>query len=245
MDGLLIRVGIDQAYGGWNAPVDTASDCFVYVPIPEASHVRFQPSLKRSFSEVTPAIAQFARACGCSTGELCVPSGLADQSMHLDPDFECLTYGDDGSRRGAGLLKLVSGDVLVFYAGLRPVRPCEHRLVYAIVGLYSVQEIVRLSDVPKARWGENAHTRKIKQGSSDVIVRARPGVSGRLDRCIPIGERRDGAYRVRRDILRAWGGLSVKDGFIQRSVVPPRFLDAARFHAWFVKQKRRLLNRNN
>jgi hypothetical protein len=32
MKGLLVRIGVDQAYGGWNAPVD-ADGQFVYVPI--------------------------------------------------------------------------------------------------------------------------------------------------------------------------------------------------------------------
>jgi hypothetical protein len=61
-------------------------------------------------------------------------------------------------------------------------------------------------------------------------------MSGRFDRCIPIGEWRDNAYRVRPDIEDAWGGLTVKNGYIQRSAVPPEFLDAARFHEWFQQQ---------
>ena len=39
----------------------------------------------------------------------------------------------------------------------------------------------------------------------DVIVRAQPGCSGRLRRCIPIGEFREQAYRVTRPTLEAWG----------------------------------------
>jgi hypothetical protein len=35
MRGLLVRVGVDQAYGHWNGPVDPASGQFVYVTIPE------------------------------------------------------------------------------------------------------------------------------------------------------------------------------------------------------------------
>ena len=36
-----------------------------------------------------------------------------------------------------------------------------------------------------------------------------------------LGEWRDRAYRVRKDLLKTWGGLSVNDGYIQRSAVPP------------------------
>ena len=39
-------------------------------------------------------------------------------------------------------------------------------------------------------------------------------------------------YQSGKNLLDAWGGLSCKDGFIQRSAVPPRFGDPDRFLAW-------------
>ena len=39
-----------------------------------------------------------------------------------DPDFAHLTYGDNGVRRGRGLADFDGGDVVAFFAGLRPVR---------------------------------------------------------------------------------------------------------------------------
>ena len=137
------------------------------------------------------------------------------------------------------------GDLLVFYGSLRPVHRCEHKLLYALMGLYVVQEVVPVDRVPRHRWHENAHVRKVKRGETDIVVRAKPDGSGRFDRCIPIGEWRSRAYRVRHDILGAWGGLSVKDGFIQRSAVPPSFANPARFLRWFQKQGIRLTRRNN
>jgi hypothetical protein len=50
---------------------------------------------------------------------------------------------------------------------------------------------------------------------------------------------------VRRDIEDEWGGLTVRNGYIQRSVAPPAFLDASRFYAWFKSHGTILLNRNN
>jgi hypothetical protein len=76
-------------------------------------------------------------------------------------------------------------------------------------------------------------------------VRARPGASGRLKRCIPIGEYRDRAYRVRRDLLVQWGDVDVNNGYLQRSAKLPEFLDAARFHQWFLEQKPELVAENN
>jgi hypothetical protein len=240
--GLLVRVGVDQAFGGWNAPVDATSGHFAYVPIPEGENVEPHPGLGRPFTEAVEWVDAFAASNGC---DVRFPPDLVDGLMHLDPDFAHLTYGDDGSRRGSRLVQFGTGDILAFYAGLRPVRQCEHRLLYALIGLYVVDEVVWARDVPRAKWCQNAHTRKVKRGEMDVVVRGRPGVSGRLERCIPIGELRSGAYRVRPDVLEAWGGLSVKDGYIQRSAVPPRFLDADLFYHWFQEQKIGLLPRNN
>ena len=107
-----------------------------------------------------------------------------------------------------------------------------------------VEEIVPAKSVPKSRWAENAHTCRVPS-DTDIIVRANPGVSGRLRRCIPIGELRHRVYRVRNDLLDAWGGLDLKDGYIHRSVRLPAFRDAAKFHRWFRSQKPELVPENN
>lgn len=185
MKGQLIRVGVDLAYGHWNAPVDPQSWRFVYVPIPESAKTDFLPGLRRAYNETTPAFDRFSKWCG---NNVALPFHLRHQSMHLDPDFEHLTYGDNGARRGAGLCDMQKGDFLVFYAGLRPLSSRSHRLVYAIVGFYSVRDVVFAVNVPLERRNENAHTRKCVVGAPDVIVRAQPGRSGRLHRAIPIGE---------------------------------------------------------
>jgi hypothetical protein len=245
MKGLLVRIGVDQAYGGWNAPVD-ADGRFVYVPIPEKLGTAFHPGLERRFGEVLPGLNRFCEGHGCNLcGDLSFPNELLHHAMHLDPDFECLTYGDEGGRRGAGMVTMDDGDLLVFYGGLRPVHDCDHRLIYALMGIYVVKEVVAVGKVPSDRWYENAHLRKAKLGETDIVVRAKAKVSGRFDRCIPIGEWRDGAYRVRQDILDAWGGLSVKNGFIQRSAVPPALCKPRQFMDWLQKQGVRLIQRNN
>ncbi len=245
MKARLVRIGVDQEYGGWNAPVD-ADGRFVYVPIPEKIGTPFHPGLERRYGEILPALSRF---CGENNCDLCddlrFPQDLLHHPMHLDPDFECMTYGDEGGRRGAGMLDMSKGDLLVFYGGLRPVHRCEHKLIYALLGIYVVQEVVPVDRVREQQWYENAHVRKVKRGETDIVVRAEPNVSGRFDRCICIGERRDGAYRVRQDILDAWGGLSVKNGFIQRNAVPPSFNDPAKFLNWLQKQAVQLLPRNN
>jgi hypothetical protein len=245
MKAILVRIGVDQAFGHWNAPVNSEGR-FVYIPIPEKIGTQFRPGLEHRYSELQPALERFCADNGCDLyADLKFPTDLLQLPIHLDPDFEQLTYGDDANRRGAVIAKLTEDDLLIFYAGMRPTHHCEHKLVYALIGLYVVHEVVRIDAVPPDRWRENAHTRKMKWGEADIIVRAKSGQSGRLERCIPIGEYRDRAYRVSQDLLSVWGGLKVKNGYIQRSIVPPLLNDPNQFYDWFLQQNVPLIRRNN
>jgi hypothetical protein len=232
MNGLLVRVGIDSTDGCWNAPVQMASGQFAYVTITETKPLR--QGMARCYDEFFPVVKRFG---------VYLPQGLHGQPTHLDPDFDLLTYGDQG-QRGRRVATLKSGDLLAFFASLCPVDGPSRPLVYALIGLYVIEELVPASTVPQSRWAENAHTRRVP-GENDIVVRARPGVSGRLRRCLPIGELRRRSYRVRNDLLDAWGGLDIKDGFIQRSVRLPAFRDADRFYRWFLKQQPELVATNN
>jgi hypothetical protein len=244
MKAILVRIAIDHEYGGWNSPVDPISKRFVYVPIPEKQEPL--KNLVRPYDEIVPALASFSKAADLANNlATALPANLLGRPMHLDPDFQHLTYGDNGANRGAKLKHYGLGDLLVFYAGLRPVRGSPKPLMYALVGLLVVEEVTEAIRVPKERWHENAHTRKQKVGEPDIIVRGKKSVSGRCERAIPIGEWRDRAYRVTNEVLANWGGLDVKDGHIQRSVSPPSFLNPQRFYDWFLSQGVRLLERNN
>src|SRR6266852_4997599 len=104
----LVRVGIDHAFGEWNSPVDPETNEFVYVPIPEKRAMR--GALATPYSLVQPALARFADAHPAARSRsVQLPSGLISGNMHLDPDFEHLTYGDNGVRRGKGLADLGDG----------------------------------------------------------------------------------------------------------------------------------------
>ena len=232
MNGLLVRVGIDATDGGWNAPVLAATGDFAYVTITEEKPLRAGQA--RLYDELKPAVQRFG---------VSLPTDLLGKPTHLDPDFDHLTYGDRG-QRGKRVATLGAGDIIAFFASLRARDDPDHRLVYALIGLYVIDEIVPAASVPPNRWHENAHTRRAP-ASDDIVVRARSGSSGRLRTCIPIGEFRDRSYRVSRDLLQAWGDLDIKDGFIQRSVRLPMFRDADRFYRWFLAQKPELAASNN
>lgn len=233
MNALLVRVGADQSIGGggWNGPVDSASREYAYVAIPESRPVH--RGMNRPYRALAPCLERFGVA---------LPPHLVGQYMHLDPDFEHLTYGDQGER-AKQLASLQEGDHIFFYAGLKDVSSSQ--LVYAFIGLLVVASWIPAREVGSTERTQNAHSRREDPGPTDVIWRGRGGVSGRLRKCLPIGEYRDGAYRVTRNLLSAWGGLSVKDGYLQRSARLPRFLAPERFVDWFEAQEPELIQANN
>ncbi len=236
MRGLMVRVGADQSDGGgwWNGPFDSLTDEFVYVPIPDEGP--FHHGLATSYSLVTTLLSGKWPS---------LPPHLIDSDMHLDPDFDHLTYGDTRERAKQILSKVGPGDLLVFYGGFRDIQP-NPQLVYAIFGLFVIESIHAATAIPKNRLYENAHTRRSAGFSgNDIVVRAKPGVSGRLLRALPIGHFSSGAYRVLPNLLTLWGGLGVKDGYLQRSARLPELLNAAQFYKWFLSRGVPLLARNN
>ena len=243
MKALLVRVGADLSEGGgyFNGLVDSRTNKFVYVPIPESGALR--AGLNTPYSLLAPALKPFIAK---------LPHRLEALNMHLDPDFEHLTYGDQG-KRALQIQALERGDLIVFYAGLRDINP-NPRLVYAIIGLYVIDTITPATAAPASSWHENAHTRRdLPSTALDIIVRAKPGVSGRLEKCLQVGSYRTPVgepakrpcYRVDSAVLSKWGGLDNKDGYLQRSGYLPSYLDASGFYDWFLAQKPTFKTANN
>ena len=82
MEAILIRVGVDQTYEQWNAPVDPESGHFVYVPIPEKR--ASLPGLERSYREVLPSLQRFALRFELDLeSSLGLPRSLLDHTVHL------------------------------------------------------------------------------------------------------------------------------------------------------------------
>jgi hypothetical protein len=158
--------------------------------------------------------------------------------------FRHLSFGDGGNR-GARILSVIGeGDFLAFYAGLRSVDT--GYLVYSIIGFFIIDKICQGRDVPEKDWHRNAHTRNGGcHTDGDVVLFAKPGVSGRLLRHLPIGTYREKAWRVSQDILTEWGGLGIKNGYIQRSAYLPRFKRPDLFLKWFELQSPKLIGLDN
>lgn len=234
--GVLVRVGADTTCGGANSPIRIATGKYVYVPIPERSE-RVRNGYGREYAEVAPHLRAFV---GSDDVNRWLPR---DPTMRLDPDFDALTYGDSATWRGARIAALAPGDFIAFYASFRPV-DCTGWLVYALIGLLTVERIVRAADVRASDRHLNAHTRRATISPHDVVVFGTADTSGRFERAIPIGEFRGCAYRVQRDLLKAWGGLSVADGYLQRSAMPPLFRAPTQFLGWLRDREPRLVRGN-
>ena len=238
MKSILIRVRADHSFGKWNAPCNPDNNDYVYVPIPQESEN--QNGLEKYYSDlVVPALSEFSLRNQC---EVNLPDHLLDQRMHLDPDFNHLSYGDTNNR-GKRLLDFGENDVVIFYSGMRSIHNAPY-LVYALIGMYVVDSVVRVSEVDVDRHDENAHTRYSELNPSDIIVRGKQNLSGRFEKYIPVGEFRNNSYRVKNDILEAWGDLTVNDGWIQRSAVPPLFKKPEKFLDWLEQQSPRLVASN-
>jgi hypothetical protein len=223
---ILIRIGVDQTFGQWNAPCNPETKDFVYVPIPQ-DRPNIQGMEKYYNNYITPALHDFSIR---NDQNILLPINLQESRMHLDPDFDHLSYGDS-VKRGRRLLSFKEDDMVVFYASLRSIHG-ESELIYALVGLLVVKSLERVEDILPDNYDSNAHTRNIQNNDSDIIVRGKSGISGRFAKYSPIGEFRNRSYRVKRDLLDTWGNLSVKDGWIQRSVNPPLFLAPEKFMRW-------------
>lgn len=252
MRAILIRIGADGTKGGgsWRAPVDPDSGRFVYVPIPENA-VAFHPGCERTFDEVADPLMGFLAEHDAPDRYWRTRLGpKRGRPMHLDPDFEHLTYGDLGDNRGRDLRDFKRDDLVVFYSAFKSIRHAGD-LVYAMVGMYVVDEIVLAPSVEDARRGENAHTRKADRAPHDIIVRAKPGISGRCERCIPIGEKRGASnYYLRPDVEADWGGLVKADGsprkssWLNMSGCMPLLGNPAGFAEWWARQHMPLVRRN-
>jgi hypothetical protein len=103
----LLRVGVDAGCGGMQGPL-FHDGTFEFIPIPDdrmldsRTYGNTHGRSGRPFAEFFPKRRQ---------------QRMADQPMHVDPEFETFTYGDPTPPK-KGLRHLTRGDLLIFYAGL-------------------------------------------------------------------------------------------------------------------------------
>jgi Nucleotide modification associated domain 3 len=216
MKALLLRVGIDKGCGGTLAPIfDDGS--FEFVPIPE--------------SVPAPGAATFNDRIGRRGKRLSayVPSSIKNAPMHEDPEFLTCTYGDPTLKRYY-LLKLVKGDLLVFYAGLQPFATDNYKEALYIIGYFEVENVTEFNKLSEAglaeslkRYRHNAHIKR-QNSLLDLVVVAGGRDSRLLDKAIVISQKKpDRRGRPMHALSAEMEDFLGISGFIQRSI-PPRFV---------------------
>jgi hypothetical protein len=158
-------------------------------------------------------------------------AAAAKRAMHVDPEFETCTYGDPTTQK-SGLKKLQTGDVLAFYAGLRPCGFEGEDALY-MIGYFVVVDATMsrdIDDVHRTRFFQgNAHVRNPKRyaGDQDRLLLIRGGPESRLfERAVRIsrrGQDRSGKpLHIQSDeMVKIFGDFGGKRS-IQRS--PPRWV---------------------
>lgn len=175
---LFLRVGIDRGCGGTLSP-RFSDGTFEYVPIPESADVITERALK------------YSQLIGRHGGNLDQYS-LSDCFTHYDPEFETFTYGEPSEPKRSQLLKLETGDLLVFYAGFQG--PGIAKGTCFIIGYLSVMDIHRAPT--NEPWPpsslkhlhRNAHFRRKNPESSLVIVEGNPKSSRLLKMAMQLSD---------------------------------------------------------
>lgn len=200
---LLLRVGIDRGTGGALGPI-FPDGTFEYVPIPESVSTRFPTTYRDLPGRHVNTL-----------GEI-LPARLASRRPHFDPDFSFFTYGDAAPRKRRQLLRLLPGDLLVFYAGLIPDPPDDRPRLFAI-GYFTVKRVYDLTsrdlDRPdlRRRFGQTAHFLRRPRDRQFALVEGRPRFSKFFRRALPLGDGSDCLLRdldgfgYRGSLLRAVG----------------------------------------
>src|SRR5664280_476608 len=191
--GLLMRVGIDQTCGEYNAPINPITNDYIYLPIPTNPNIS-KAGMETTYYKALPYIKSWGLRNNVT---ITLPPKLMkdDETQkeagdcHLDPDFDFSTYGDQSieSGRGRRVFQLNEGDFIAFFASFKPITPCEHNLIYALYGIMFVDKVLRVVDIPEEDMHKNAHTRVIGPNIEDLVVFAKSELSGRFKHAIPMG----------------------------------------------------------
>jgi hypothetical protein len=154
---------------------------FEYVPIPES-----ETTERTLFFRDIPA-----RGGGSVARFVLVK--YRESPSHYDPEFETFTYGDPTKNKRGQLLRLGSGDMLVFYAGLRPPEQTQGSKLY-IIGYLIVRQAHAIRNTNpwppptlERLWG-NAHFRRKECDEGLVVVEGDPERSRLLTRAVPLSD---------------------------------------------------------
>ncbi len=221
MQVVLLRIGIDKGSGGIHGPL-FADGTFEYIPIPNGHAID-----ERTYGNTLGKHGRNLIDCF----PVSMRNRMADQPMHVDPEFESFTYGDPTAPK-AGLRHLQPGDLLVFYCGLEGCGFASKPALY-LMGFFEVERAGRATDFTKAElkrlFSRNFHVRhpRIFDRQKESLVLVKGTASSRLlDKAVRIsvyGKDRAGKPLkvLSPEMRRVFGDFDGKIS-IQRS--PPRWV---------------------
>jgi len=168
---VLLRVGIDSGCGGIQGPLFNDGS-FDFVCIPDNKRVSVHTYGNMVGMDGTAHVSYFPEARR---------KVMAEQHVHVDPEWETFTYGDPTPpKRSLGNLK--PGDFLVFYCGLqdwdavkgwnRERRPALYLAGYFEVALAGMAAELK-QKVLATEFGKNFHVRYptfFKQQKDDLVL---------------------------------------------------------------------------
>ncbi|MFB6228115.1 MAG: hypothetical protein ABEH88_05970 [Halobacteriales archaeon] len=173
MTVVLCGIGCDTTNAGRVAPI-YEDGRFEYVPIPEKTHETEETATHGTWSlrhdEGVAADLLSAITPDPSEGTTVRGEALREWPLHHDPNFEALAYGEHRPNYVRRLRGLEPGDVVGFYAGLRPPgggRAHRYLIGYTSVNCVDVippgtsrEEAGELFDAHP----ENAHAKRARTG---------------------------------------------------------------------------------
>jgi hypothetical protein len=174
MNVVLLRIGIDTGCGGIHGPL-FADGTFEYLPIPDGQDVDGRTYGNTVGGHGRKLIDYFPSS---------MRDRMADQPMHVDPEFDTFTYGDPTTPK-AGLRRLQPGDLLVFYCGLHGWDfACEPALY--LMGYFEVERAGKATSFTKPELNRlfscNFHVRhrSVFQRQKESLVLAKGTGNSRL-----------------------------------------------------------------
>jgi hypothetical protein len=168
---VLLRVGVDAGCGGIQGPL-FKNGSFDFVCIPDNKRVSVHTYGNMIGRDGRPLAGYFAESRR---------SVMAEQHVHVDPEWETFTYGDPTSPKKS-LRTLTAGDLLVFYCGLQKWDADrrwnqDHRPALYLIGYFEVTLAGMADDfdekVLRSQFGKNFHVRYptvFEQQRADLVL---------------------------------------------------------------------------
>ncbi len=177
---VLLRVGIDSGSGGIQGPL-FKDGTFEYICIPDKKGV--------SVHKYGTCVGKY----GVPQSQYFPPGkreAVAQQHVHLDPEFETFTYGDPTTPKRS-LRTLEKGDYLIFYAGLQKwdeetgwvngEPPALYIIGYFVVEMAGMATEFTKTTLQK-QFGQNFHVRypSVFRKQQEDLVLVKGGPESRL-----------------------------------------------------------------